>query len=169
MNATAHPASAPSRYNVGLGARLPPPTTGGRSPPQANGPPVSRPRPSARVAFTAGAVCADKGLARNLAMLSSSSLRLMGHLLGSGTTPHRDVEQGTACRLRYGRTRLRAGCEQAPREPLSRRTPKGPPRRGEAARRALGRYGATRRPRRPAARGRRPRRVPRQPPSARTL
>src|SRR5918995_2146848 len=121
MKATAHPASAPSRYNVGLGARLPPPTTGGRSASQANGPPVSRARPSASVAFTAGAVCADNGLARNLAMLSSSSLRVMGHLLGSGTTPHRAVEQGTACRLRYGRTRLRTGCEQAPRPALRSR------------------------------------------------
>src|SRR5918995_4399642 len=112
MKATAHPASAPSRYNGGLGAGLPPPTTGGRSTSQAKGPPVSRPRPSASVAFTAGAVCADNGLARNLAMLSSSSLTVMGHLLGSGATPYRGVEQGTACRLRYGRTRLRAGCEQ---------------------------------------------------------
>src|SRR5215468_2391225 len=82
MNATAQPASAPRRYAVGLGARLPPPTAGARSASQLNAPADIRARPLISDAVTAGADRAASGAAAKRCVLASiASTDMMGSLV----------------------------------------------------------------------------------------
>ena len=83
-NATAQPASAPSRYAVGLGARFAPPSRAGRSASQLNGPADRRARPFTSVAVTVGRVRALAGSARNTASVSAIVVVIMS---GSSVRP----------------------------------------------------------------------------------
>ena len=74
----AQPASAPSRYAVGLGARFSPPRRGGRSASQLNDPAESRARPLASVAVTVGAERAFAGSSRKRASARRSRSVIVG-------------------------------------------------------------------------------------------
>jgi hypothetical protein len=86
MNATPHPARAPSRYAVGLGARFSPPSAAGRSASQLNGPVDRRARPLASVAVTVGVERAVDGSLRNRVSVSARAVADMCVTSGPATS-----------------------------------------------------------------------------------
>src|SRR5712691_1571977 len=123
MNATAQPASAPSKYAVGLGARFSPPIAVGRSASQLNGPADSRACPLTSDAVTAGAERArSESVAKRSVLAASRSADIIfSSLRGPDTGLPNTVEEGCpgdigagtqprSCGRPSGYTQFHPGC-----------------------------------------------------------